>query len=116
MKDEEESTMFFLLLIKVLLHVQGTSLFDFIKFFSFLFFLEGGGWGMGYYFYNNKIIYQTYQYMTSQIAQNASSGRLRIWIIRDHDWTFLFILYFPANQTSVEVKGRTCCDQIALQW
>lgn len=43
MKDEEESTMFFLSLIKVLLHVQGTSLFDFIKFFSFLFFFGGGG-------------------------------------------------------------------------
>lgn len=42
MKDEEESTMFFLSLIKVLLHVQGTSLFDFYYIISFLFFGEGG--------------------------------------------------------------------------
>lgn len=45
MKDEEESTMFFLSLIKVLLHVQGTGLFDFYLIFSFFFFffLEGEG-------------------------------------------------------------------------
>lgn len=45
MKDEEESTMFFLSLIKVLLHVQGTGLFDFNLIFPFFssFFLEGEG-------------------------------------------------------------------------
>lgn len=44
MKDEEESTMFFLSLIKVLLHVQGTGLFDFNLIFSFFsFFLRGRG-------------------------------------------------------------------------
>lgn len=43
MKDEEESTMFFLSLIKVLLHVQGTGLFDFYFFIFFLFFFGGGG-------------------------------------------------------------------------
>lgn len=44
MKDEEESTMFFLSLIKVLLHVQGTGLFDFNLIFSFfLFFWRGRG-------------------------------------------------------------------------
>lgn len=45
MKDEEESTMFFLSLIKVLLHVQGTGLFDFNLIFPFFssFFFGGGG-------------------------------------------------------------------------
>lgn len=59
MKDEEESTMFFLSLIKVLLHVQGTGLL------SIWFFLEGEGFEVwAIIFYNNKKVYQTYQYMT----------------------------------------------------
>lgn len=63
MKDEEESTMFFLSLIKVLLHVQGTGLFDFNLIFSFFF--EGEGFEVrAIIFYNSKKVYQTYQYMT----------------------------------------------------
>lgn len=66
MKDEEESTMFFLSLIKVLLHVQGTGLFDFNLIFSFFsFFFEGEGFEVrAIIFYNSKKVYQTYQYMT----------------------------------------------------
>lgn len=67
MKDEEESTIFFLSLIKVLLHVQGTGLFDFNLIFSFFsfFFFEGEGFEVrAIIFYNSKKVYQTYQYMT----------------------------------------------------
>lgn len=48
MKDEEESTMFFLSLIKVLLHVQGTGLFDFNLIFSFFFLFFWRGRGLKY--------------------------------------------------------------------